>query len=351
MSTKDTPQNRRPRVVTRYSNRVLAAIAISIFVAANVCLFFNRRAVPPPQLPTQAAAEIASVKSAAPQLFDRIERDVTRLQAETLEVSLQKLSDVNLFYWPGPRSSGGEEWSEAILVPETADRVAVEAILSNRRYRKVLDDLSKIDKNVASELVRAHLSSAIAEYRKLYDADLQRMSPMFETDQLAGETAITGPVFAIGNVPEDQVTLPGVRLKVLSLHWAAGTLGLAGCRELQNAVVTLALQQRTELYENTKLHPFFKAEMLKLASLYNRQVLATGVMLLFPNEGKAAAILDASGCSWLTQQLVSFRAAVTEFDLPVQSGVAVPDDSFGSREIRILAPMSDQSFDSIIREL
>jgi hypothetical protein len=111
----------------------------------------------------------------------------------------------------------------------------------------------------------------------------------------------------------------------------------------------IALKQRTSLYEASNLHPFFRAEMLKRASLYNRQILSSA--LLGVVEGNAqSTIMKELELVWRERKISTYKAVLTEFDLPVRSGAMNPDYSLGSRTLKILAPLDDAKFDMLVEK-
>ena len=131
-----------------------------------------------------------------------------------------QLSDVNLFYWPGPKSSGsGELVKSDVPLNESAGGSDLEAIMSNRRFRKVLQQLGESDREVAGRMVQRELSGAIEEYEPLYAESMARFTPHYKLSQLAQTNILAGPGFEIENVPEGKIVIAGARLKVLSLVW------------------------------------------------------------------------------------------------------------------------------------
>jgi hypothetical protein len=113
------------------------------------------------------------LNEAVPAYSAKIDKWVTILRRETLIESAEKLSDVNGFFFAGPTMD--------IINSENRDQKDIDAILSNRRFLKLLSELRELDKPMASQIVRTNLMSALAGYLRLYDLDLQRRpAPLLE---------------------------------------------------------------------------------------------------------------------------------------------------------------------------
>jgi len=199
--------------------------------------------------------------------------------------------------------------------------------------------------------VHRELSTAINEYLPLYNAEMRDSAPKLKTDRAAGRVFFLGPSFVIGNVPEGKVMIVGTRLKVLALVWVSGILGLNGCQDQVERVARLGVKQRTDLYDDPTLDATFKAEMLRMASLYNRQIISSGLLGLKTHRDHEALILKAAGAEWRERKLAVYTAVLTEFDLLVRSGGRRPDYSRGSLTVKFVSPMNDASFDSLLKEL
>jgi hypothetical protein len=150
-------------------------------------------------------------------------------------------------------------------------------------------------------------------------------------------------------VPEGDVVIAGARLKVLALVWVSGVLKLDACKDNVANITNIALKQRAELYDDSTLVSFFKSEMLGRASLYNRQILATGLIALTTKSNtEASAIATEVGIEWQEHKLVSYMAALTEFDLHARDGILKPDYSGWTSVVKFVAPMNDRDFDLLL---
>ena len=271
-------------------------------------------------------------------------QDIAKLKDESIAESLVKLSDVSMFNLERlPRPDLVVLKGESIPLGAQKDHWDLEAIMSNRRFRKVFEHLSGISKDAASEMVNRELSAALAEYLPLYERSMRGIrSPEFKA-RLTNSQAFSGvPAFAIANVPEGEVVVSGARLKVLALVWTSGMLGLSGSKDPVERVARLAVKQRAELYGEPNLDSFFKAQTLKGAGLYNRQILSTGLLGVEGNLDLEASATKAAGVEWQERRLTLYN------DL---SGAREPDYSLGSLTVRFAAPMDDAHFDLLLKEL
>ncbi len=141
-------------------------------------------------------------------------------------------------------------------------------------------------------------------------------------------------------------------MQVFSLVWIAGMLRLAENRQQVEEVVRLAIKQKRDLDGDTKLDPYFKEVMLNRASLYNRQILSSGLIgVTFKESGAELDAMKTVGIQWRQRTLAAYNAALTEFDKPVQSGVMATDLSPGSLTVNFVLSMNDADFDVLLREI
>lgn len=296
----------------------------------------------------QSSAQ-ALLKATAPEIHERLVHTVSRLEEETMAQSLVNLAEVDLFFWPGPnRGSGTLVLRHLPLDPDVGDK-DIGAICSNRRFCKLFEEAATLDKAVISRMLNSEFDRFTEGYLKLYDDKLQEQAPGFKVEKLEGRQAIAGPGFVTGNVKNGEIVVAGARLKVLALVLMSGALELTDCETSIGNIARIALKQREDMYADGSLHPFFRSEMLKRASLYNRQIIGAALLGMKDEAGQAAIMKDL-GLEWRECKLPSFKAALTEYDLPARSGVMEPDDSFGSRSIRFLAPLDDGQFDQLLRK-
>lgn len=294
-----------------------------------------------------SAAE-SLLKKSAPELHERLTRQVVGLEGESTAVSMTNLADVNLFYWPGPKRGSGRIVAEDLPLGTEVGQFDIDAICSNRRFCKLVEETETFNKAALSKMVGGEIIRCTADYLKLYEAEMQRFAPRFELEKLKDRKSITGPTFVTSN--DGEVVIVGVRLKILALVSMCGALGLADCKTNVEHVARIALKQKTDLYAATNLHPFFRSEMLRWASLYNRQIIGSALLEFHNDEAGQAAIVNELGLKWSDRKLPSYKATLTAYDLPVQSGVMQPDYSLGSRTLKFLTPLDDTQFDQLIQK-
>src|ERR1039457_2775654 len=102
-----------------------------------------------------------NLKSPMPAYAAKVEKTVAGLQGETSSESVSNLSYVTDYFNPGPATD--------YITDENQDQVALDEIMSNRRFRKSFNELGEMDKAAASQLVKTNLLSALATYSPLYE--------------------------------------------------------------------------------------------------------------------------------------------------------------------------------------
>jgi hypothetical protein len=288
----------------------------------------------------------ADLKSAMPLVASNLDSVVANLSRETTAESVAKLSDLSytLGILPGLTSSAQG--------PEDYDVRDIRWILSNRRFLKAYAELQKLDKAGAAKIVNSNLLSALNKYLPEYDSYFKQLAPLYKitnTSQLS-----TGPMFLLTaptNQPEKEV-LSGLRLKILSLVWISGLLNLSDNKDQVERVVQMAIKQRNDLHNDLTLTPIFKLIMQKDATLYNRQILSSGLIGVTSNEkGVETSAMNVAGIHWLQSTQTAYQAVLTKSDIPVQFGVMEPDYSSGRFVISFASKMRDTNFDLLLKEI
>jgi hypothetical protein len=290
-------------------------------------------------------------KASSSNLSERVSKEVAKLETETLEESLSKLSDLNMFNLAFLAFNGAGYISQpGDPLRKEAGQTDLEAVMSNRRFLKVLDDLGKMKKPEATALVNQCLSMALVEYIKLYDAELLKLGPMFHEDSFAGQRSFSGPGFALTSTSGKR-EIRGTRLNVLSLVWISGILELLGCKEQIERVTNLALNQRGNMY-SSKFHPSVKAQILEGFSLYNRQIIGSSLLGVSAINKVQASVVETIGGEWQVRQLVAYNAAPTDFHLQRDTGGKMGADySRGSSTVKFLSPITDSQFDTLLERI
>jgi hypothetical protein len=205
-----------------------------------------------------------------------------------------------------------------------------------------------LPKAEAARVVGLELQDALRIYQKLYEEYDQQNSSSFKAAELANQQVLNSPEFIIATGPGAETVLLGAKLKVLSLVWISGVLELKQLRTQVNEIATFSASQRDGLYGASVLHEIYREGMLKKASLYNRQILATGLLGTRGMPGVDARV-DGEADSWKEYPLAQYDATLTLYDLPVKSRMMSPDLK-GATLIRVRAPLSDDMFNALLHE-
>jgi hypothetical protein len=279
----------------------------------------------------------------------RIAEDVQVLKAESVEDSVRMLSEVQMFYWPGwPSDAGG------VMFPLTQDigQEDVERIISNRRFLKVLDELSNLPKERASALVTEQISAALPGYRTMFE-EMWKKVVEGRRNVPPGMGATAGPTLQISNNPDHSPTLAGLRLQLLSLVLISGNLQLEAARPAVLSVVEEACRQRDRFYKDTEGNEMDRFLMLTTGGLYSRQILATGIQGTYkpqtrPASSEQQALID----NWEARRLTHYDAAATPYDLLTRGGGPIPPDyTKGSIEVRFYKAVDEKGFDDLWQQI
>ena len=267
------------------------------------------------------------------------------LKEETLEQSFFRLSNINLFFSPGPAPSEGRMWlndSQARALSEEQELRTLEIIVGNRRVLKLYEDLSEIPKAEAGPLLSEHTLRLLDEYKKTYarDDDIQGGTQFLRSDEEQARQrqggSVTGVSMIINTPDPNEVTLSGLRYAVLSLVWLAGALDLQEVRATVDEVAGEGLRQRRRLYDDVIHHDLWRESILENYSLYNRVVLGTALLQLAETasmEGLPTGLLKKS-IRQTTWQAVS---TIHERE--------VPDSSQGEIAVEYYSGLTDQILD------
>ena len=142
-------------------------------------------------------------------IAERVQSQVATLAGESVLDSVASLADGLMYYQPGS-SFGGVIPSDIPLDP-TVDTLALERVLSNRRFLKVCEDLG----TTGAEEATALLNECIPLYLDLYKEKLESCLAW----TAAGGTRQSGQEHA-----DPYRELMGMRLRLLALALAAGNL-------------------------------------------------------------------------------------------------------------------------------
>jgi hypothetical protein len=269
----------------------------------------------------------------------RIKHQIATLEKETLEQSLRNLSDTRVFSWPGYIPSS--VLSASLPFDKDEGKYYVENIFSNRRFLKMLGELSALPKDKANVLVKAHLDHAWKAGKQMFDSHFQFFEKLLAED--APDTNIAFPSYL-----NDTPSLPGYRHRLLTLLLIAGNLNLDACKNSVEEITIDAVKRYVEYSQVRKVNRFNAMTLLAGATQYNRQILATALVGVQAEETRQK--LQTVKERWQKRELPKFNARATAHDLK-WTNLASVDWSFGKLVVRYLEPMDDTTFIGILDEL
>ena len=281
------------------------------------------------------------------EMINRIRKQIKILEEESLEESILKLDEVDSYYWPGAIH---KMLSPVFPLEKDAGQRDIDMIMSNRRFLKVFEELSNIEKEEATALLKKEINKSLKDYQSLYEQYLSENNDYFESVK-SGKIPDSGPIFQINNNEDGTPTFKGMRLKVLALVFLAGNLKLEGTSEAVNKVIADAIDQKKHLYENPFNNTIISCDFLVNAGLYNRQILITGFSGTSLNSANETQLLKNINSKKEEKVLTSFNADTTEYDLLSEKrGGPVPVDySKGTINIEYIKPIEDTDFELFLK--
>jgi hypothetical protein len=291
-------------------------------------------------------------------------KQIETLRQETLEESLNRLSWPEMYFWPGT-SREGENWHfRQFPMPPAVGQYDVRTIMSNRRFLKVYQELSVLPKKEAAALVKKHLRQARDEtpcglsiwgpmpsYKVYFDAILEKLPEHLKKSQSAYFS------IPIQISDSEEPTFHGLRLKMLCLVLIAGNLELTDAFADVAGIVKEAQAQYQRVSRKNLFDIFMAFDVAQRHSLYNRQILATGLMGT-SRDSKAVKALEKR-LKWTKVDLTRYDAQHTHYDMYSIRGFVPVDLSGGVLMVRFLGGwtrrerggMSDNEFQEIVRSL
>jgi len=277
----------------------------------------------------------------------RVAQEIAGLRNEPLQTTISKLSDIEGYR--SPLMSDGASGIEMPLYPEKGCR-DIEDIVSNRRFRKALQELSAMPKEQASGLIDSEIAAALRHYVPLFDgnwrvvADGRRKVP-------AGTPSSAGPSLQMSNNANGAPTFAGLRLKLFSLALIAANLRLYQSRPAIISLVREAYRERDRMYDRREGQEADRFLMLVQASLYNRQILATAL------ERTAGATSNGRNATeempsryWESRGLAAYDAGPFDARVMTNGRTSASTGSSGVSVVLIFRrPMGDNEFDALTR--
>ncbi len=277
---------------------------------------------------------------------DRINMIIQILDKESVELSLSRLDEYMMYIW-------GSTWSfywktdygndEIPLKPGVCQKDLI-CIIANRRFLKLIDELSKLPKESAAHLVGREMSSATSEYTRLWDEQMQYSEFLKKKEHREPNR----PTRALLMTTKDgKPTLLAFRFKVLTLALIAGNLRLHGTQPEVSKILETALEQRNNFYENPIFDKIAVVPMLVEAGLYQRQILATAVLGTYVDPTEQEKILGQFRCKLKTEKLQPYNVPVIRYGR-IYRQYGPSRFSEGDLIIKYLEPLDDFKFDGIV---
>ncbi|MDR1382880.1 MAG: hypothetical protein LBJ67_03390 [Planctomycetaceae bacterium] len=241
----------------------------------------------------------------------RIEKQILMLTPLTVKETVQSLKKLEYYEWPGCFIGAGTIYTFDDKGLLEADKVTLHEILSNRIFRKSLQELKKQPKKETTAIVLEELNITLEKYLKLYNDFFEKQSLDFSK----GEAADGKPV------------LRGLRYEIFALILIAGSLELTELNETICKIVTIAEEQKNGIKQwNDELRKF---SYLEGAALCNNLVLSSGLYGTVPQQKKDSELKKYT-LRYSEHKFVDYSAPATEYDDIVRTGFrkAVPDKEY-----------------------
>jgi hypothetical protein len=256
---------------------------------------------------------------------------VAMLRNESLEQTLFRLGNLNMFFSPGPVQSGRIIWNWEQRVPISGARefYSVRVIMANRRVFKLYEDLQALPAEEAGERVRGRLLDLLNQYLLAYAEDKQ----------------IKNPQSIRNTIDPNEVTLPGLRYAVLSLVMLAGTLELEAANDAVVAVAEKVTIQRDGIYADSVHDDAYRESMLEMLSLYNRTIVGNALIGTSP---RARSLVSGGNAPPLERR--TLRQARYDAHSPaLEQDRGMGAFSHGDIEITYVDGITDDLFDALLR--
>jgi len=279
---------------------------------------------------------------------EKINKIIQILDKELVEECLRRLDEIALYLSPGFVVTMDSVEINSILkipLPVSVDQRDVVIIMGNRRFLKLMHELSLLPKETAADLVSREITSALSQYKVLFDSYMKKNTETFASIDKARNKSIKYLGFSFSTA-DGKPTLMAMRYKVLALVLIAGNLQLQQAQPAVKQVLENAIKQRDMFYNEFYRHD--AAHTLIYGSLYNRQILGTAVLETYIGSDKAQQILKTLGCKFKSERLTRYNAAVTPHDMNHVYEMEPVDYSKGELTVKYLEPLDDAKFDAIV---
>ena len=273
-----------------------------------------------------------------------IAEQVRPLESESPQLSLANLWEGKMFNYPAMHLLTGQGEIGPFPLVEGTGSADIIRVTSNRRVVKLLEELGAMPESEAARLISEQIMASLEPYREDCDRYLELLADLPNLGN-----PVRGISYRITSV-DDPPDAHWMRASLISLVFIAGNLELTDARDAVLTVAYEAVTQRETFYdyENTGLRMEDAHYALAGIGLYNRSLLATGLIGVGAASDAAAATLEASGKDWIEMRLTPYDAEVSTYDQPVLHGTMPPDFSRGEILVRYWPPLNDEEFDAIL---
>jgi len=282
---------------------------------------------------TNSDLDLERIVARAP-IAERIRKLTDELACESPLQSVEKLSQVGAYYWPGflPGASMGIPCR--FPLDDNIGIAEAEEICSNRRFMKVIAELGAMPRAAASDIVSAQMDETFVAYR-------QQVTDFLKALREGAVGKATLRYSQISDNKDGSPTFQGLRHKLLALLLLAGQMELDGCWEGVAAVVQEGLRQRQALADPSLYAPGDGVSLLAMFGIYNRQVMSAALLGVYKDKAVAAPK------SWKRQErrLTAYDAMATPYDLLTADIPLVPPDySKGEARVYFYSGVGDDEF-------
>jgi hypothetical protein len=267
---------------------------------------------------------------------EHLDKQVSALKLLSVAETLRLLDKMEYYRFPGAAIG-----AETIFIRDNEGNITMESlykqynieleqILSNRVFRKSLQDLSQLPGDQASKLLTSEIDTALSRYLELYDERIRVPSTTFEEES-----------------PDGKPVLLGLRNKLFALVLIAGSLELSEIHEKIKEIDGIAKDQRAQVLriEEARIRRSYSRTLL----LHNNFVLASGLYGTSPRKGNSE--LKAFSDRFANHKLVDFSARATEYDVMARHGILLPTPDKEHINVRYFDQMTNEDLDGLRRVL
>jgi hypothetical protein len=282
---------------------------------------------------------------------NRTDRWIAEMKEEPVEVILEKLTDAAEYIEP----IFGMLYSEGISLfsDESRDHTVyskdIHTILCNRRFRKAYEDLQKIDKKEAAELLVKNIKDNLSELRVMFQGHKDMVSQSRHRGNIASVEVIPDDnSYRYSSHPDYPPTQTGRRNAVFSYILLAALLEIQEVRPTIEDVVAFA-KDEYKLFNNIEDNMetgAFKSTLLE-RSLYNPSLLLTATLCDPAWNAEKHKLLEAK---LVNHEVVDWQARSTEYDMPGREGWVPVKPHEYMFDVRYYKGITDAEFNDFFGE-